>query len=98
MSVPKLQAPCGKDLTLTSPSPSPYPHPHPHAHPHPHPNPNPSQATALIYMSNDIFVEGWGFRTSQTALVWRAWVRVRATISYPNPRAVTPTVTTDRNH
>ena len=28
-------------------------------------------ATALIYMSNDVFVEGWGFRTTQTALVWR---------------------------
>ena len=23
-------------------------------------------------MSNDIFVEGWGFKTTQTALVWRA--------------------------
>ena len=32
----------------------------------------PLQATALIYMSNDIYVEGWGFKTTQTALVWRA--------------------------
>ena len=32
----------------------------------------PAEATALIYMSNDLYMESWGFKTSPTALVWRA--------------------------
>ena len=43
----------------------------------------PAQATALIYMSNDIFVEGWGFKTTQTALVWRAMAEQDFTLRAP---------------
>ena len=59
--------------------------------PSPDPSPTPTltahQATALIYMSNDIFMEGWGFKTTQTALVCRALVRVRVRVGMSETRA-----------
>ena len=41
-------------------------------------------ATALVYMSNDIYVSGWGFRSTQTALAYAAMAEddapLRATV------------------